>query len=311
MPNLINEFIIPADKTPDYLILIVALFLIIGVWSLIVYFIAKRTPAASNISDVKAYEVCPAGDCPTDRFTGQKRCPKNLNQPIQYNPITEVCNPVAGCTASATPYAVQADGSTNLSGLCDIDGCRCVNFLQTPSYTQVIFNMINGNLYSSYANQQGRLALTQTVSPYGGEGNNVPQIYQNPETQFFEIAPSLVSYLIPSTCDVDFVNTPNPGADKLLECINSNPCLSGRLAYIPDSSAGYVTFGNGSLQGSLPVSCVPNSVENPPDQVNFPNSCQNSLISYPPGVTGYHYAPVFNMSTGRIKCFETDIPIIN
>lgn len=306
MPNLINDYIIPADKTPDYLILIVALFLIIGVWSLIVFFVAKKTPLASNISDVKAYEVCPIGDCPTNRQTGQKRCPKNTAQPIQYNPIIETCNPIGGCTDTSTPYAVQTDGSTDLSGTCDVDGCRCVNYLQTPSYTQVIFNMTNGNLYSPYSEQQGRIIFTQTPSPYVGEGNNVPQLYQDPQTQFFEIAPSLISYLTPNTCKINFINTPDPGTDQLLECINTNPCLSGRLAYVPTNSSTFTAFGNTDLNGTVPLACVPNSVENPPDAVNFPNSCQNSIIS----PIQFHYAPVFNSSNGKIFCHKTDIPIV-
>jgi hypothetical protein len=294
MPTVISEYFIPKNKTSDYLILIVALFLIIGVWTIIMIFTIKKDINLN--SNVKAFEVCPIGECPTDRFTGQKRCSQNKAQPMQYDPIIEVCNPANACSNQSTPYAVLSNGATDLSGKCDIDNCRCVNFFQTPSYTQVLFNMVNGNIYSQFSEEQQRVNFIQQPSPYVGEGNNVPTLYQDPTTQFYEISPSLLYYLSPNPCSNIYADDPEITTKKLLECINLNPCLSGRLAYIPQNSTSYHAFNDSNLNGGVPLSCVPNTVENAPE---ISNSCQTT--------TDTIYAPVFNLSNGRIYCNATSV----
>jgi hypothetical protein len=303
MPTIVNSYFVPKSNTPDQLILAIALFLIIGIWSIILYFSTKNSKFVSD-ANVKAYEICPLGSCPTDRFTGQKRCPKNPNQPIQYNPILEVCNPINACTNQNTPYAVQTDGSVNVAGTCDKESCRCVNFIQSPSYTQVIFNMTNGNLYSSIsADLQGRVVFTQTPTIYVGEGNNVSQNYTDYTTQFYEISPSLLGYLNPNPCSVEY-SIGEVGIDTQTNCINLNPCLSGRLAYVPENSSAYQSFDVENLKNT-PLACVPNSVSNPPDPIKYPNSCQTDIFSPDP----YYYAPIFNSSSGRITCYRTPFQV--
>jgi hypothetical protein len=293
MPTVITEYFIPKNKTSDYLILIVAIFLIIGVWTIIMIFTVKKDTTLN--SDYKAFEICPIGDCPTDRFTGQKRCPVNLSQPMQYDPISEVCNPANACTDQSTPYAVLSNGATSLSGQCDIANCRCVNFFQTPSYTQVLFNMVNGNIYSQFSNENQRVNFVQQPSPYVGEGNNVPMSYQDPTTQFYEISPSLLYYLSPNPCSFLYADNPELQPEQLLQCINLNPCISGRLAYVPTNTTAYIGFSESDITGSVPVACVPNTVENAPE---ISNSCATT-----PGNPAY--APVFNLTNGRIYCKQT------
>jgi hypothetical protein len=295
MPTVVSEYFIPKNKTSDYLILIVALFLIIGVWTIILIFTIKKDTTLN--SDYKAFEICPAGECPTDRFTGQKRCPVNLALPMQYDPITEVCNPANACTSQSTPYAVLSNGATDLSGQCGAgnNNCRCVNFFQTPSYTQVIFNMVNGNFYSQFSEEQQRVNFVQQPSPYVGEGNNVPTLYKDPSTQFYEISPSILYYLSPNPCSNIYADKPEISNEQLLQCINLNPCISGRLAYVPQNSTAYIGFSDNDISGGVPLSCVPNSVENSP---NGDNSCQTTS-------PGSLYAPVFNLNNGRIFCKQT------
>lgn len=318
MNTIVNSYFVPKSNVPQQLILIIALFLIIGVWSVILYFSTKNSKFVSD-ANVKAYEICPLGSCPTDRFTGQKRCPKNPNQPIQYNPILEVCNPVNACTDQTTPYAVQTDGSVDVGGKCDNEGCRCVNFIQSPSYTQVIFNMTNGNLYSNIsAELQGRLTFTQTPTIYVGEGNNTPQNYTDFTTQFYELSPSLLGYITPNPCSVEYSLAQASGVNELpietqTDCINQNPCLSGRLSYVPENTIAFQGFNDSNLRNT-PLACVPNSVlkSTVPDPTRYPNSCQTDMFS--PVVQGdthpYYYAPVFDSSSGRIVCHKTDKPIL-
>jgi hypothetical protein len=311
MNTIVNSYFVPKSDVPEQLILIISLFLIIGVWSIILYFATKNSKFQSD-ANVKAYEVCPLGSCPTDRFTGQKRCPKNPNQPIQYNPILEVCNPINACTDQTTPYAVQTDGSVNVAGQCGVNnnGCRCVNFIQSPSYTQVIFNMTNGNLYSNIdAKLQGRLTFTQTPTQYVGEGNNVSQVYTDFTTQFYEISPSLLGYVSPNPCSVEYSGVGGTVGEVNTEtqskCINLNPCLSGRLAYVPGTAIAFQSFTDANLNNT-PLACVPNSVSKStvPDP-KYLNSCRTDLSSPDP----YYYVPVFDSSSGLIVCHRTNLQI--
>jgi hypothetical protein len=297
MVQLVREYLIPEDKSTEYFILLFTIFLIILVWSLILAFSAKNT------STFIGYEVCTAGDCPTNRFTGEKRCSNNPNLPLQYDPIFEVCNPPKGCTANSTPYAVLSDGYSAFDGQCDISGCRCVNYLTTPSYVEVLFNVQGGSIYSTQPEKQTNLQFSQQASPYVGEGNNVPIIYQDPTTQLWQIAPSQLSYLSPNTCAAMFaVNSELTGGDTL-KCINMNPCIAGRLAYVPKNTSAYANFGIGGIQGGVPLACVPNRV----DKLSSPSN-ENDCINQ--SGTGNYYAPVFNTVSGLITCIDSGIPVV-
>jgi hypothetical protein len=294
MARLTRTFLIPKDKTPEYLILIIALFLIILVWTLILYF----SRGNSSVATIKAYETCNPGECPTNIESGEKRCSTNPNLPLQYSPEFEVCNPPDSCTSSTTPYALQLDGSSSFDDECGPNNpnCRCVKYFSTPSYTQVLFNSMNGTLYNS---ENNRTILTQAPNPYYGQGNNIPITYQDPTTQFFELSPSLLGYIAPSPCSILFQNGPLLPDYQTLACINKNPCVYGRMAYVPVNT----TFDETKINSSIPVACVPNSVTNPPDLNNHPNSC----ITDDPIKSLYEYAPVFNLSSGRIDCVSVNL----
>jgi hypothetical protein len=298
MPYVVKQYLLPQDKTTEYLILFIALFLIIIVWAFILH---KSTFFGEG--QTKALLTCPVGQCPTNRFTGEKRCNKNEALALQYDPIYEVCNPLKECTAIETPYAVQANGSTSLSGLCDVKGCACSTQLYTPSYIESIFNLQSGVLNTGNGGIQN-IVITQIPSPYVGEGNNVPIQYQSPATQFWEIGLSYLSFMTPNICSDLYASDPDVNVITSIECINRNPCLSGRMAYLPTTSADFQKFEVVNLS-STGVGCVPNSVENPPYS-NYPNSCQNDLTN--PGIKNY-FAPVFNPNTGRIYCFDTGTPL--
>lgn len=300
MTQLVQKYLLPSTKYSDYVILIICLLLIIGTWALILAFTAK----GSNI--IVAYEICPPGDCPTNRFTGEKRCPSGNQTPLQYDPILEVCNPSKSCTANSTPYAIQSDGSTNISGDCDIDGCRCVNYLTTPSYIEVLFNTQGGNIYTTDPTQLTNLQFFQQPSPYPGEGNNVPILYQDATKQFWEIAPSDLGYLSPNPCSQFFSDGPELSTENLIKCINLNPCLVGRLAYLPKNTAAFAAaFNNNILNGGVPLGCVPNRV----DKLSSPNGTNdcNPTLTPIPGET--YKVPVFNTVSGEVTCIATTIPI--
>jgi hypothetical protein len=299
MPTLTRQYLLAKDESSQFIILALALFLIIGFWTIILFQTVK------NPGDVVAYEKCPVGECATRTVTGEKRCPLTSSLQMEYDPILEVCNPVDSCTSSTTPYSVQLDSSTSISGQCGVnnDSCRCVNYLATPSYIESIFNMQNGSFYSADPNSQSRVILVQQMNKYVGEGNNIPIVYDNPSTQFWEIAPDILNYLWPNPCSDIFGENPEPDAQKILACVNRNPCLAGKMAYIPNSSAAFSNFSQSSLTGGVSLGCVPNSVYNSPDSFLYPNTCDSNDDNY--------YAPVFNPSNGQIFCYQTTVNKIN
>ena len=170
-----------------------------------------------------------------------------------------------------------------------------------------MFNLQSG-VINAGKNGIQNIVLTQTPSPYVGEGNNVPIKYQDPSTQFWQLGVSYLPYMNPNICsDIYASGDPDANQQNILRCINRNPCLSGRLAYIPSNSKAFQEFSVNNLL-STAVGCVPNSVENPPygSQNEYRNSCQNDLTN--PGSKNY-FAPVFNQNLGRIYCFDTGITI--
>lgn len=300
MPYIVNSYLLKEDKTTEYLILFFALFLIILIWAGILY---KSTYFGEG--QTKALATCAPGDCPTNRFSGEKRCNKNKSLALPYDPIYEVCNPSNQCTAVETPYAVQSNGSTNLDGNCDVDGCQCTTKLYTPSFIESIFNLQTGVMNMTTGVQN--MSLTQTPNPYVGEGNNVPINYSNPAVQFWEIGLGNLAFLTPNICSDLFSSSsdPDPTRATAMECINRNPCLSGRLSYIPSNSTAFMGFSYNNLE-TTGLGCVPNSVINPPYLTKYPNSCQNDFTN---PINKNHYAPVFNQNIGKIYCYDTGIPI--
>jgi hypothetical protein len=308
MSYVIKQYLLPQDKTTEYLILVIALFLIIIVWAGILY---KSTYFGEG--QTKALLTCDPGECPTNIQTGEKRCSQNTSSPLQYDPIYEVCNPRNSCSAFQTPYALLPDGSTDISGQCATNnkGCSCVNTLYTPSFVEVMFNQ-GQNLLNNVPGAQNTFVLNQTVNPYIGEGNNVPMSYTDPSSQFWQIGLPDLPFILPNVCYDLFLNDTVVDVGVSVNCINRNPCMAGRLAYVPQNSTAYSSFNSlanlnpsgGTTNSSLTstfLACVPNSVENSP---SGDNTCNPALGDV------FYYAPVFNSGTGRINCIQTNLPIL-
>ena len=344
-----ENYVIPKDYTTEYIILAIVLILIIGTWVVIFYYSKNKpieNPTTKNLSNqnsdpssgmenfynqgpdmgtLTVYEACDIGDCPTNVYTGEKRCPQNPSIQLLYNPITEVCNPQYSCSSEATPYAILFDGSTDFGGQCDADyTCRCVSSLTTPTYIQSLFTVSNGSIYDNNPQTINTWYLTQTASEVSGQGVNIPIKYNDPNTQFYQLSYSLISYITPSNCDniiTDYIEHATsldepilPGEELPisvgLKCINSNPCIQGALAYTQpytfnSSQPNYTQFDLNNDNKSIPLSCVPDSFEN--------RICVNgtfSSCSIWENKCEEEQAPVFNYGTGRIHCVNPT-PIIN
>lgn len=344
-----ENYVIPKDYSSEYIILALVLILIIGAWVVIFYYSKNKpiqNPSTKNLSNqtsnpgnnmenfynqgpdmgtLTVYEACDLGDCPTNVYTGEKRCPQNPSIQLLYNPITEVCNPQYSCTDPATPYAILFDGSTDFGGQCDADyTCRCVSTLTTPNYIQSLFTVVNGNILENNPQNYNKWYLTQTASSVSGQGVNIPITFDDPNNNFYQITYSLLTYITPSECDKiinDYTSsTTGSGAPIVpgeelpitigLACINSNPCIQGALAYTQpytfnSSQSNYTQFDLNTDNKNVPLSCVPDSFEN--------RVCVSGTFS---SCSAYEnrceieQAPVFNYATGRIHCVNPT-PIIN
>jgi hypothetical protein len=350
VPEYFKEnYVIPKDYSTEYIILALVLILIIGTWVVIFYYSKNKpiqNPTTKNLSNqtgdpstgmgnfynqgpdmgtLTVYEACDLGDCPTNVYTGEKRCPQNPSIQLLYDPITEVCNPQYSCTNEATPYAIKFDGSTDFAGNCDADyTCRCTSILTTPNYIQSLFTVTNGSILENNPQLYNTWYLTQSTSKVSGQGVNIPITYTDPSNNFYQINYSLLTYITPSNCDTIINNyifsttgssAPILPGDELpidigLACINSNPCIQGALAYAQpytfnSSQPNYTQFDLNVDNKTVPLSCVPDSFENRVCTSGTFSACNIWENRCEP-----EQAPVFNYATGRIHCVNPT-PVIN
>lgn len=213
------------NRDGEHTLIVIALIFIVLVLVLILY----------NFSPLRNTELlieCPPGECASNLQTGEKRCPISVNTVILRNPQTETCNPVSSCTDPTTPYSLNADGSFNIDGRCPptkngLSTCRCVSELKCPSFTQILFTSQNGSKYST--NSQ----YTFTQTPYvGNTSTNGPAVINDITTESCYLSSiSDANRLFPSSCNQSsFVDSTSIG-----ECIEFNPCLQGRLTFVPES----------------------------------------------------------------------------
>jgi hypothetical protein len=333
-----ENYVIAKDGTMELIIVALILIFFVGAWVVIVLYAKDKTPtnpstknlSQSQVQDMgygniygsnngkeygtlAVYDSCPVGQCPTNINTGEKRCSANPSLQMIYDPTTEECNPRNSCTGVTTPYGVLFDGSTSLDGSCDPNAqCRCINTLYTPSYIQSIFNVTNGSILQSNPQNINKWYFTQSATTSTGQGNNnVPVSYTDPSSQFYEISGDLLIAIQSTKCSELYASKEigdSLDINDTLQCINSNPCIQGAMAYVlPYNNAGQDTFSTTSSYAnfdisnnfnSVPLACVPNSIE---------NSATNPIS----GTWNVFYkfqAPVFNFTSGRIHCVNP-IPV--
>lgn len=182
--------------------------------------------------------TCPVGECATDLISGFKRCPTET-EAITTNP-GEVCNPRFLCTSPITPFALQSDGSTNISGVCEANTiCSCLRTPQCPEYVSTIFTTSNGDPYTDIDTQ--RLTFPQQASYETEAGTRVDTgsiKFQNPASAFCAIPRDWLSRTTPG-CNFGA----NLACEELKVCFGlpnncngvlGNPCKQGNLAILSE-----------------------------------------------------------------------------
>ena len=265
------------DNMADILIpLIVLVFLIIFfifiISSLVYSKFQSTTPEHPVISDTRGTLTrdCKIGECATNIFNGYKICSDDDTQPVKYNPTIEVCNKKYECNNIVTPYAVSADGSTNITGKCDNNvACSCIKNPQCPNYILSAFTTLNGSLLRSINNQRIIFPQANSNTNNGIITTRNPIQLQNPVLQFCSAPLSYLQYASPG-CNASLARESTSLSYKdLLDCMGmekncpgtvyektdyiGSPCLQGTLAIITDNPD---TLAQSDVNSFL-LACVP------------------------------------------------------
>lgn len=225
--------------------------------------------------------LCPAGECATNVFTGSKRCPESFEVPVAASLPLEVCNPRFSCSDPATPYAINSDGSTNASGLCENDplgnpiACRCQRYASCPVYIRSVFSTYAGNPYNDLDSQ--RVMLRQTTATLGAGGElSIPMTITDPANQFCTIPQPWLVRAVPNAClrgtaayIVPDVENFDPQAANV-GCVDGVPCPEGQLAVwdvkvdqlrcLPDTRPVTVTAVAGGLTWAISYRSITSNV---------------------------------------------------
>jgi hypothetical protein len=263
------------DYTDEFTILSISLIIILGFWLWIIITFYYNSPAPTY------FLQCDPDKCATGIESGEKRCNTDAT-PVVYNPVYEVCNSRTTCDNDITPYAVTADGSTSLTGICDAgETCRCLRNPQCSYDTLVTFFPTAGPLGNGLA--AGGLspsALLQNAPSSQGE-IGVP-LTLNSSIEYCAIRLYHADRLVPRTGECNFQSPDNPTLVEAYECIISNPCTIGQLAFRP-ADVDLFTF-NAETINTTPVGCVVDLTSAP--------KCTGGSV------------PVWDANVGKVKCLS-------
>lgn len=253
------------SRDGDYTLYIFSFLLIVLVWCLI---FRNYTPSTNTEFLVS----CSSGDCATNIKTGEKRCPFSANTTVLADPTVEVCNPPESCASGVTPYSLNSDGSFNSTGKCESgQQCRCSTETKCPPFANVVFS-INGNKFSQdYTISQ---IPANGSSSKNGNGN-----ISSVATDSCYITLSDANRLTPGACNSStFLN-----ATSIIDCVSSNPCISGVLTFIPERTRDLYKQPFNLLNEGITtsMSCVPGKVCTSPSDI-----------------------PIFDWKTGKSVCME-------
>ena len=221
-------------------VLTITTLIIISVFWLILIYLSAESPV-SQTKGGGFFKPCPPGQCATNFYNGQKRCPEDLTNGVVVSDLTiEVCNPPNKCTSGRTPYALQTDGSTDSLGICEADiVCQCLPNASCARYITTVIETTNGNPYTTTSGQTTTF-VQNLVGNSDVDINSLTTFCQIPNQWLLNSSPGCTEYtsITPETLT------------KCVSSTDSNPCLLGTLAIIGDSTLTPQQLLN------LPVACV-------------------------------------------------------
>lgn len=273
-----------------FIIIIATLILFLIFWAWIFWKVNANTTQFASVGG-QLLLSCQQGECGTNMTTGSKRCPENTTEVILIDPSSEVCNPAFSCTNPLTPFALLADGSTNSIGVCNPGvTCRCLNVAQCATHVTTVFSTVNGSFYDQSADNRFTFAQVPLQDDVGATNAT----FTNGGTAFCGIKSNELNRLSPGACtftDFDFVSA--QGTLKIAtDCINTNPCVIGTMAFNTTTPATLETNGVGTNEVlNIPVTCV----------IGTPASDTSGTL-YPDGKCPLGYVPYWDNRWALLRC---------
>lgn len=262
-----RPIVIPGNPWPQYVIVIISLFLILLAFSYIIYLVKTSPPKASNILS------CAPGQCITNIYTGEKQCPNDSSTVLDIDPLFQTCNSPFTCESNITPFALRSDGSTNNFGLCEENvECRCLMRAQCANHVTAYFQTSNGNAFTGLVSQPVVFdQVTSYVDQQDVFFSSSPLRLENPAFQFCEISREFIGLNVGS-------GNQNMAGNRTYAQVDVNkPCLRGVLVYVPENVADFTSV----TVLDTPLSCVQGQ-PCPEGQTPFwnPNTNQISCIQF-------------------------------
>lgn len=248
-------------RDPNLVISIIVIMVLLITFLVMLYLIARNNfqTVSGAIAQGQTDLLCQPGQCATNLLTGLKSCPANINDSVLVDPATAVCNSPFICDNPVTPFALNSDGSTNISGICEPGvTCPCVSYQSCPDFITSVFSTVNGNPYTNLPGQ--RITFPQLTSYAGVDGltDQPPIALTVPSTTFCTVP---IDWLTFSTPGCNFVDSFTMTYEQLTACmglpsacngVTANPCLQGNLAFVTPDSAN---IGIADINFT-PVGCV-------------------------------------------------------
>ena len=283
--------IVKGELISPYIIVLIAIIFFILFWCWVAYIISVDPPSSQLLF------ACPEGQCGTNIYNGEKRCPLNNNDVILIDAAYEVCNSKYTCENPLTPFALQSDCSTNTAGICEPGNiCRCLDHGTCSSQTTVLFTVINGSLYSTDASS--RFSFQQI--PISSDLGSGSVTYESTTTSFCSLKTSNLNRLSPGSCtfsDSDYINS-NGTVYLATQCINSNPCVRGVMAFNTETPSQLEINGIGLAEvRSIPVTCV-----------NAHISCDVNGTMCPDNMCPVAMTPYWDKRWGLVRCANVNYP---
>lgn len=251
---------ITADETDNWVLLLISIIIIIIFWSVIVFLSLTSVPSiiSQKSTGGQVLVKCPVGQCATNIYNGEKRCPPEGGT-IVSNAGIEVCSSKYSCDNVLLPYAIKSDGSIDTTGICESGvACRCARFPTCPEYVTSYFKTEYGNAYDGLPGTRTKFTqVTTWKDAYSGvTSNNRPLQYDSVANNFCTIPTQWLSRSTPGCTFTDTITF-----DTVQQCMENqsgcngatiNPCMEGTLAYVMDDSS-LLTKNSVNI---VPVGCV-------------------------------------------------------
>lgn len=283
----LSKIVTVQDDTADIVLPLLSIIIVLFFIAIILWLIFKNPAPDIVKKNGKVYLSCEPGQCVTNIFTGVKTCSDNNTQTLLYDPEYQTCNSQYTCESQVTPFAVQIDGSTNISGVCP-EGvvCRCLREPQCATEITVPFQSQNGNPYQSIVGQT--TTFSQVYGYVDKNGDVLPnQPVKIPRDQSSNVFCSISNDWLPR--------------------IWPKECAIGTLAYYPNNPSNF----NLAKANITPLACVIGESCSLPTETAVWDSRIGQVFCYElctqpstciDGTQSTCLAPIWSPSEGQLTC---------